>query len=182
MVGRSRPFGPSPRWWLPALILILFPVLVPMASSAQVDDDGFLAVAQDWEARRLPDTDPASGRCAARAYHPRLGAGEVMWIFDPAVMDAYPKGYLVVDRRLTTADAPVSAILENGRAIRLPFGHDLHAYSPSDDSPGLFESMRRDLVLTLVTGPAADGQPMAISLLGFSRATDVAAAACDVRP
>ena len=182
MLGRFRPFGPSPRWWLPALILILFPTLVPTASSAQSADDGFLAVAQDWEARRLPDTDTGSGRCAARAYHPRLDAGEIMWVFDPGVMDAYPKGYLVVDRRLTTADASVSAILENGWSIRLPPGHDLHAYSPSGDSPGLFEAMRRDLTLTLVLGPAAGGQPLAISLLGFSRATDVAAAACDVQP
>ena len=182
MIGRSRLFGTSPRWWLTALAFLILPVLVPLSSSAQPADDGFLAIAQDWEARRLSDAG-AAPRCAARAYHPWLDVGEVMWIVDPGLTDTYPGGYLVVDRRLTTAGATVAVILENGRSIDLPRGHDRHAYSRPDDSPALFESMRRDLALTLAVGSAATGeQPLNLSLRGFTRATDAAALACGIRP
>ncbi len=150
-----------------------------MSPSAQQADDGFLGVSQDWEARRLSDDATAAPRCAARAYHPQLDAGEVLWVFDPGRTDPYPQGYLAVDRRLMAADATVTVILEDGRTLDLLRGHDRHAYSRPGDSPSLFESMRADLVLTLAIGaPSADGQRLSISLLGFSRATDMAKAAC----
>ena len=106
-----------------------------------------------------------------------------MWIFDPGRTDTYPTGYLVVDRRLTTAGVTVAVILADGRSVTLPRGHDRHAYSRPDDSLALFQSMRRDLALTLVVGSAASGEPrLDVSLRGFSRVTDVAAAACGVQP
>ena len=164
-------------------MLLLLPTLVPMALSAQPADDGFLVVAQDWEARRLTSPDAVSPRCAVRAYHPWLDAGEVMWVFDPAVADRFPNGYLFVDRRLATPDAVVDAVAQDGRIFRLPRAHDRHAYSRSGDSGDLFESMRRDFSLTLaIASPASGEQNLILSLLGFSRAADTAAAACAFLP
>ena len=177
MLSFSAHVGTRRRHVVLGLALIL--PLVAAASRGIAEDTNYLGIFGSWEARVFQSEDEAQ-QCAARALHPALVDGDVLWIFNTASRDTLSDGYLAVDRRLGAGAGSAHIEIDDGQRYRLLRGHDLHFYNAARDGPAILSAMRRRLTLVLVLD-AEGPQPISIpvSLIGFTRASTAARLACE---
>ena len=149
-----------------------------LAQSRTRADDSFLSIHADWEARAFAAASERP-RCAARALHPAMTDGEIFWVFNTEHRETLPHGYLSIDRRLVEEADGAQAVIDGEARFSLRFAEDRVAYSRPADAARLFEAMRRGLDMEVVID-RRDGQSraLALSLRGFTRASDAARAAC----
>lgn len=140
---------------------------------------GYLGLYGSWEAREYADPDDGTRQCAARAIHPQLVDGDVLWVFNTGARDRQPRGYLAVDRRLAGDAAAAWIDTDADDRFDLVRGNDLHLYNSPGDADALFAALVRGYAARVVL-ERTDGRrtEIPVSLIGFTRATDVLRAAC----
>jgi len=161
------------RIGLAALVFVWVCVGPARAQDAVV----FVGTFQDWDVRTTQTPD---GRiCAARALHPEIGIGDILWAFNTARADNQPVGYLALDPRLLRAGDVIRVSIDDEQSFSLRPAADGYAYSEPADDISLYDLMREGLSMT-VQIVAVDGskRDIVVSLLGFTRATDAVRDAC----
>lgn len=155
-------------------------LVAPLASAQAVGPaDGYLATYQNWEARRLVAEEGAAPLCVARALHPAILDGDIFWVFNPAVADRLPGGYLAVDWRLFFRAEGGAAAVDDTPAFVLRRGSDSAGYNRPEDADALIAAMRRGVEMRVrIDGADGQGREIAVSLLGFTRASEAAGRAC----
>jgi hypothetical protein len=139
--------------------------------------DTLVGTWQNWEVRRY-DAGPV--QCIARAFHPAILQGEVLWIVEPDG-DGGASGYLAVDRRLAEDAAAVTVTVDDRPARQLTEGGDGWFYSEGATTPRLRRDFRAGLEATLRFDQAGGGdRTVTVPLTGFTAATEAAATACGV--
>lgn len=132
---------------------------------------------QNWEARQYDDVD-GDRRCVARAFHPSILEGEILWVIDTA-RPSGGTGYLAVDSRLVGGADTVRIAIDTGQTIDLLKGRDGWFYSPPSRIESLRQALRTGLEATLVMEGGDRGNArVTVPLTGFTRASDAAARAC----
>lgn len=150
-----------------------------LAPTLAVADETLLGAAGAWEARTA-EVPEQGRRCLLWAIDPVIADGDVFWIFDPAHGEHLPDGFLVVDRRLAMGAAAVTLSVDQDSAVALQLADDLHFYSPTAESGALYRELRRGLLaeITFVGDSATADRTIRLSLVGFTRTSDMARAAC----
>ncbi len=177
MLSFSARAGHRRRHVVIGLALIL--PLIAAASRGVAEDNSYLGIFGNWEARVFQSEDDGR-QCAARALHAALVDGDVLWVFNTASQSTLHDGYLAVDRRLGAGASSAHIEIDDGRHFPLLRGHDLHFYNAAADGPEILSAMQRRLALSLVLDMEG-GQAVSIpvSLIGFTRASDTARLACE---
>jgi len=137
----------------------------------------FVGTFQDWDVR----TENTSGGriCAARALHPDLTDGDIFWSFNTALADGQPVGYLAFDPRFLPSGGSITVTIDDEESFVLSQAADGYVYAAQADENALFALMRQGLVMVAQINPfGSSGRTIPVSLLGFTRATDAAQAAC----
>ena len=173
-VGRGRKRQPVTRHISMAALVTVWMFVEVASAQASV---AFIGTFQAWDVR-VADTE--DGRiCAARALHPGLDQGEIFWAFNTALADSQPDGYLATDPRFLPTGGTIDVIVDDKIRVTLTPAEDGYAYATPAEDSALFPLMRAGLVMVVQVMP--DGGPrqtIDVSLLGFTRATDAALAAC----
>lgn len=137
----------------------------------------FVGTFQDWDVRTSQTPD---GRiCAARALHPELGSGDIFWSFNTALSDTQPSGFLAMDPRFLPMGGTITVTIDDENSFSLIQAADGYVYSALGDDDDLLALMRQGLIMIVQIAPADHAAwSIPVSLLGFTRATDAAQAAC----
>ncbi|MEO1226319.1 MAG: hypothetical protein AAFX92_19030 [Pseudomonadota bacterium] len=137
----------------------------------------FVGTFGSWDVRTAQTPDGQI--CAARALHPEIRYGDILWAYNTARADSQPVGYLAIDPRLLSSSDGARATVDGEASFSLSQAADGYAYSEPDDDERLFTLMREGLVMVVRLGGAGD--EIEVSLLGFTLATNAALAACGTR-
>lgn len=161
------------------LELSLIAAAVLAATPARVVGEGsYLGSYGDWEAH-VYRIDPAEVRCALRALHPAIIEAEIYWIFNTRNADRLPDGFLAVDRRIADGASDLAVVVDGRDRFALKIGDDGHGYSLASDAGSLIAAMRRGLTMdVIVTRRTAGRRVLTVSLIGFTRGSEAARAAC----
>lgn len=175
-----RKSPPHLSWTGGALIAVLTLLAATVSSNpirAQTAGS-YIGSYSNWETHvyRIDDVET---RCAVRALHPAILEAEIYWVFNTGLLDRLPDGFLAVDRRIADGAAELVVVVGGEDRFALRVGDDGHGYSHGADAARLIRAMRRGIEMTVVVTRRTTGQQvLPVSLLGFTRGSDAARAAC----
>ena len=137
----------------------------------------FVGTYQDWDVRAEERQNGTI--CAARSLHPELTSGDIFWAFNTAIVDDQPNGYLALDPRFLPTGGSVTITIDDEARFSLVQGADGYIYAALEDDSEIFSLMRNGLEMIVRISPRDQSTwELPVSLLGFTRASDAALAAC----
>lgn len=160
-----------------AMLALIAAALVSAPLRAQ-NAGSYIGSYLNWEGHvyRIDDSET---RCAVRALHPAILDAEIYWIFNTRLRDRIPDGVLAVDRRIADGAAEIAVVVDGDQRFMLTIGDDGYGYSQGADADRLIRAMRRGIDMSVIVTRRTTGQQvLPVSLLGFTRGSDAARAAC----
>jgi len=142
-------------------------------SSPVQAEDGFRQLIGDWQTY-VRESGGDSPICFARAVHPAIAEGEILWMVLPKRSQDYPSGFLAISLGLVAGTTPPTLTIDGENTTLLDLGFDGGAYSGAPGTPELLLALQSGELLEVKT---AD-QTIAVSLTGFATASARSLAAC----